>query len=49
MGIEEDYPAFCMDEVGTYLYHKSGEETIREKIIKQNRGLMGLADKIKDK
>ena len=48
LGIDEDYPAFCMDEVGVYLYHKAGEETVREKIIKQNRGLMGLADKMKD-
>ena len=47
LGIDEEYPAFCMDEVGVYLYHKSGDITVREKIIKQNRGLMGLADKLK--
>jgi len=35
-----------MDEVGTYLYHKAGEETIREKIIKQNKGLMAISDKM---
>ena len=44
--IEDDYAAFCMDEVGTYLYHKAGEETIREKIIKQNKGLMAISDKM---
>ena len=44
--IEDEYPAFCIDEVGTYLYHKAGEETVREKIIKQNRGLMAISDKM---
>jgi len=50
LGINDEYTAFCLNELGLMLATTwRNEDTYIEKIIKQNKGFMALADKLKPK
>jgi len=47
--IEDDYLAFCVDELGVYLSTVwRDEKPYRQKVIEQNKMLMSKADKLKN-
>lgn len=48
LGIKDEYAAFCLDELGLVLATTwRNEKTYIEKIVKQNKGLTALGDKLK--
>lgn len=48
LGINDEYTAFCLNELGLMLATTwRNENTYIDKIIEQNRGLTALADKLK--
>ena len=47
--IEDDYLAFCVDELSVYLSTVwRDEKPYRQKVIEQNKMLMSKADKLKN-
>ena len=46
--IDDSYTAFCLNELGLYLYQKRGEKTYIEKIIEQNEINMKISDRMKN-
>jgi len=50
LGINDEYVAFCLNELGLMLATTwRTEKSYIDKIIEQNRGLTALADKLKPK
>lgn len=48
LGINDEYVAFCLNELGLMLATTwRNEKTYIEKIIEQNKGLSSLADRLK--
>jgi hypothetical protein len=47
--VEDDYLAFCVDELGVYLATVwRDEKPYKQKVIEQNKMLMSKADKLKN-